>query len=128
MATYRFGIVGLSWITSELANPGSHPVLGTLSRTPTSGIANIPAADVVAGCDITPAARDLFLERWGTTWPKAKVFDDYGQMLREIPLDIVCVATPDHLHAPVVIAAAEAEARAIFCEKPMATAPMMSTP
>jgi predicted dehydrogenase len=122
MTTYRFGIVGLSWITSEPGNPGSHPVLGlAVPHTHLSGITSIPAADVVAGCDISPEARDLFLERWGVRWPEAKVFDDYSQMLREVPLDIVCVATPDDLHTPVVLAAAEAGVKAIFCEKPMAT-------
>ncbi|CAN5857663.1 Gfo/Idh/MocA family oxidoreductase [soil metagenome] len=122
MTTYRFGIIGLSWITSEPANPGSHPVLGTaVPHTHLSGLANIPAANVVAGCDIDSSARQLFLDRWAGTWPDAKVYDDYNAMLQDVPLDIVCVATPDNLHAPVVKAAAAAGVRAIFCEKPMST-------
>jgi predicted dehydrogenase len=120
MTIHRFGIVGLSWITSEPAPPGSNPVLGqSMPHTHLSGLARIPSAQVVAGCDIVPEARDLFLERWSGVWPEAQVYDDYETMLREVDLDVVCVATPDNLHAPVVKAAAEAGVKGIFCEKPM---------
>jgi len=122
MTTYRFGIVGLSWITSEPAAPGSHPVLGmSTPHTHLSGLANIPSANVVAGCDIDANARQPFLDRWAGTWPGATVFDDYREMIRGSMLDVICVATPDDLHTPVVMAAAEGGVRAIFCEKPMAT-------
>ncbi|MGD9711680.1 MAG: Gfo/Idh/MocA family protein [Thermomicrobiales bacterium] len=119
---YRFGIVGLSWITSEPANPGTHPILGSaMPHTHLAGIANLPEAEVIAGCDIDAAARQAFIERWDTTWPGLAVFDDYHRMLDELDLDIVCVATPDNLHAPVVKAAAKAGVKGIFCEKPMST-------
>ncbi len=122
MTTYRVGIVGLSWITADLAGPGTHPVLGNaMPGTHLSGMARIPEVQVVAGCDISEGARNQFIERWGSTWPDLLVFDDYNAMLQDVPLDIVAVATPDHLHAPVVKAAAAAGVRAIFCEKPIST-------
>ena len=122
MTTYRVGIVGLSWITSDPAGPGTHPVLGdAMPGTHLSGMARIPELRVVAGCDISPEARERFVERWSGTWPDLLVFDDYNAMLRDVPLDIVAVATPDHLHAPVVQAAAAAGVKAIFCEKPIST-------
>jgi predicted dehydrogenase len=119
---YRVGIVGLSWITTDPAGPGTHPVLGNaMPGTHLSGMARIPEVQVVAGCDISEAARERFIERWGSTWPDLLVFDDYTTMLQDIPLDIVAVATPDNLHAPVVKAAAAAGVKAIFCEKPIST-------
>ena len=35
--------------------------------------------------------------------------------------DLVSVATPDHVHADITVAAAEGSARAVLCEKPIAT-------
>ena len=122
MTTYRVGIVGLSWITSDPAGPATHPVLGTAQPgTHLSGMANLPNVQVVAGCDIVPEARERFIERWDNTWPGLVAYDDYERMLTEVPLDMVAVATPDHLHAPVVKAAANAGVKAIFCEKPIST-------
>ena len=43
-------------------------------------MAAIPEIDVVAGCDIVPAARERFLERWGERWPGLKVYDDYREI------------------------------------------------
>ena len=122
MTPYRVGIVGLSWITSDPAGAATHPVLGTaMPGTHLSGMANLPNVQVVAGCDISEAARDLFIERWDTIWPGLAVYDDYETMLAEVPLDVVAVATPDHLHGPVVKAAVKAGAKAIFGEKPIST-------
>ena len=42
-------------------------------------------------------------------------------MLSSEDLDIVTVATPEHLHAEPTVLAAESGVRAIFCEKPLAT-------
>lgn len=122
MDTYRVGIVGLSWITNDPAGPGTHPVLGSaMPGTHLSGMARIPSVQVVAGCDIDAAARQRFLERWDATWPELLVFDDYRAMLEDVPLDIVAIATPDHLHGPVLKAAVDAGVKAIFCEKPIST-------
>lgn len=122
MTSYRVGIVGLSWITSDPAEPGTHPVLGdAMPGTHLSGMARIAQVQVVAGCDISEAARDRFLDRWSGTWPDLLVFDDYNAMLQDVPLDIVAIATPDNLHGPVLKAAVDAGVKAIFCEKPIST-------
>lgn len=120
MSAYRVGIVGLSWITSEPARAGSHPVLGNAApHSHLSALAAIPSVTVVAGCDIVPEARDRFVENWNSTWPGVKTYADYKEMLAKENLDIVCVATPDHLHGDVVRLAAESGVHGIFCEKPM---------
>ncbi len=49
-----------------------------------------------------------------------RIYTDYHEMLAKEDLDIVSIATWPHLHAPMVIACAEAGVRAIHCEKPMA--------
>jgi predicted dehydrogenase len=122
MTRYRVGIVGLSWITTDPAGEATHPVLGTaVPGTHLSGMANLANVQVVAGCDIVPAARDRFIDRWDSTWPGLVAYDDYERMLAEVPLDVVAVATPDNLHGPVVKAAAKAGVKAIFCEKPIST-------
>ena len=122
METKTFGIVGLSWITADEQLPGTHRVLGMATpHTHLSAIANIPEATVVAGCDIADGARERFLERWEPVWPGVKVYDDYRQMFEETRPDVVCVATPDNLHLPVVVAALDAGIKGIFCEKPIST-------
>jgi UDP-N-acetylglucosamine 3-dehydrogenase len=52
--------------------------------------------------------------------PSAGVYADYLEMLRVEKPDMVSVCTWPGLHCEMVVAAAEAGARAIHCEKPMA--------
>lgn len=49
-----------------------------------------------------------------------RIYKDYHEMLAKEDLDIVSITTWPHLHAEMVIAAAEAGVKAIHCEKPMA--------
>ena len=117
---YRVGIVGLSWITSEPARSGTHPVLGDAPpHSHLSSLAAIPSAEVVAGCDISVEANDRFLETWSSTWTGLKAYSDYRAMIDAEALDIVCVATPDHQHGDVVRNSAAKGVKGIFCEKPI---------
>lgn len=50
----------------------------------------------------------------------AKAYTDFREMLKDENIDVVFVATPDHLHKDPVIAAAEAE-KHLWIEKPLAT-------
>lgn len=47
------------------------------------------------------------------------VYDDWGKMIDEHELDLVCIATPTIYHAPMTIRALQAGAH-VLCEKPMA--------
>lgn len=47
------------------------------------------------------------------------VYDDWEQMLAEHDLDLVCIATPTVMHAPMVLAAI-AKGAHVLCEKPTA--------
>ncbi len=48
-----------------------------------------------------------------------RTFTDYTQMLAEVRPEVVVVLTPNHEHAPMVLAALEAGAH-VICEKPLA--------
>ncbi len=76
----------------------------------------VPDTQVVAAADIDPDKLDLFCERWSVP----QRYRSYEEMLTQADVDIVSVVTLDNLHGPATIAAAEAGARGIFCEKPMA--------
>ena len=122
MAKYRTALIGLSWIATDPAPPASDPVLGTsIPYSHAAALAAIPEVEVVAGCDIAPAMRTQFLERWQHRWPEAKVYEDYRELLAKEKPDLVTIATPDFLHADPFIQAVEAGAKGIFVEKPLAT-------
>ena len=55
------------------------------------------------------------------TYSKAEVFKDYRVMLDKMgkSIDAVVIATPDHMHAPIAMAAMRA-GKHVYCEKPMA--------
>jgi predicted dehydrogenase len=122
MGNYRAAIVGLSWIAADAAGPASHPVLGTATPySHASAIAATPGVEVVAGCDINPAACEAFKEQWGGRWPGLRTYADYREMLDRERVDVLSVVTPDFLHRDVVIAGVEAGVRGVFCDKPLAT-------
>ncbi len=122
MVSRRIALVGLSWISADAPGSASDPTLGTaIPYSHASAVAAIPDLDLVAGCDISPTARDTFRDRWSGRYPNLKLYDDYAEMLRTERPELVAVVTPDHLHRGVVEAAIAAGVRGIFCEKPIAT-------
>lgn len=111
MAQYRVGIIGTGRIGSEFEDRcEQHPasIAGAFSA--------LRDCQLVAGCN---RGRER-LERFGERWGVSALYHDYREMLAREHLDIVAVATPPGLHRDQVIAAAEAGAKGIFCEKPMA--------
>ena len=72
--------------------------------------------EIVACADIVDKNARAFADRFGAT----DVYEDYNTMLSDADLDMVSVCTWMHLHAEMVISAAEADLKAIHCEKPMA--------
>lgn len=121
MKRFRAAVVGLSWISTDEAGAASHPVLGTaVPYSHLSAMAAVPAVEVVAGCDIVPAAGEAFLQRWRSRWPNITAYTDFRDMLDRESVDLLCVATPDHLHREVVLHAVRTGVKMIFCEKPLA--------
>ncbi|MFZ9856868.1 MAG: Gfo/Idh/MocA family protein [Roseiflexaceae bacterium] len=73
--------------------------------------------EIVALADVVAENAQAFAAIHG---PGANIYTDYNEMLAKENLDIVSISTWPHLHAPMVIDAANAKVRAIHCEKPMA--------
>lgn len=92
--------------------------LGTMGRHHARSYQEIDGVDLVAVCDIDARAAQAAAERHGLE--AGATFVDAERMLREAKLDLVSVATPDHLHVGPVIQAAEAGVH-VLVEKPLAT-------
>jgi predicted dehydrogenase len=95
--TLKAGIIGAGRMgITHLALLGSHP-----------------SVKVVAISDDSPLmSRALSRYR-----PDIRLFDDYTKMLQTVELDIVLIATPPHLHTPMIDAALDTKL-SIFVEKP----------
>ncbi len=58
---------------------------------------------------------ESFAERWG--WEEAQT--DWQSVVARKDIDVVDIGAPNHLHAPIAIAAAQA-GKIVLCEKPLA--------
>ncbi len=117
----RAGLIGLSWIATDFAGVPSDAALGTAPPySHASAINAVGGVDVVVGCDLDEAARTQFVERWGERWPGLRATASVDDLLTE-DLDLVVVATPDHLHGRFIRQAIEAGVRTVFSEKPFTT-------
>jgi len=75
-----------------------------------------PFVDLVGIADLNEARAKEMAHKYGV----AKTWSDYRQMIDEVQLDIVSVATPDFLHKQVVLDCA-AKKLNILLEKPVST-------
>lgn len=100
MARYRVGVIGC----------------GRISRFHVHGYQQVPQVAVVTGAEPEPTIRAGFGQEFGIT----ALYADYHEMLAKERPEIVSICTWPPLHAEMAIAAAEAGAKAIICEKPMA--------
>ena len=78
-------------------------------------LAACPDLRLVAVASATPASAAAFAATYG-----GRPCDDWRRLLEDAAVDVILVATPHHMHAPVAIGAAEA-GKHVFVEKPMAT-------
>jgi UDP-N-acetylglucosamine 3-dehydrogenase len=111
MTTFRVGIIGCGrpWKTPGATGAG-------MAHEHAQGYKASPDAAIVALADINLDNARAFQDEHGGE----RIYRDYQEMLAQEALDIVSISTWPHLHAEMVIAAAEAGVRAIHCEKPMA--------
>ncbi len=97
METLRVGIVGLG-----------------LAATPhLKGYQSHPRAEVTAICDLDEARALRFAEEHGIE----EVYTDFTDFLEGAEIDIVDIATPTFLHAPMALQAVKA-GKHVHCEKP----------
>lgn len=71
-------------------------------------------ASPVAVCDVYRPR----LEAAGKATGGAKMYDEHEALLADSSVDVVCIATPDRLHAPQTIDALAA-GKDVYCEKPL---------
>jgi predicted dehydrogenase len=80
-----------------------------------SNLRRLETENIVALCDVDPA----YVAETVAAYPKAKFYVDYREMLdKQKDIDAVMIATPDHTHA-VIAVAAMAEGKHVYCEKPL---------
>ena len=119
---YRAAIVGLTGIgAARPAEDDRLPIHAAMPRSHAAAYHRHPQTEVVAVCDLREEALADFRSRWGDIWPEIRIYTDYREMLEAEEPDLVSVATSDHVHADITVAAAEGSARAVLCEKPIAT-------
>jgi predicted dehydrogenase len=91
---------------------------GNKGRSDLAAVAASERVEVSALCNVDASKKHL---GWAVEeFPKAEVFRDYRRLLDKPDLfDAVIVATPDHMHAPIALAAMQL-GKHVFCEKPLA--------
>ncbi|HYW47967.1 MAG TPA: Gfo/Idh/MocA family oxidoreductase, partial [Bryobacteraceae bacterium] len=72
----------------------------------------------VAACDVAKSRLDQFAAKVGG---KIDTYSDYRKLLENKDVEAVYIATPDHWHSPIMIAACEA-GKDVYCEKPVSNA------
>ncbi|HVX15488.1 MAG TPA: Gfo/Idh/MocA family oxidoreductase [Pirellulales bacterium] len=70
---------------------------------------------LVAVCDVHRGRAERLCRE---SWSGAAVHEHYQELLDRDDLEGVIVATPDHWHAPITLAALE-KGKAVYCEKPL---------
>ena len=96
----RWGVAGCGWVARDFVLPA----LGAARN-----------CEVVALLDPNPEA----LRDAGLQFPDAEAYSDGDAFFAAPGVEAVYVATPNHLHRPLVEAAAQA-GKHVLCEKPMA--------
>lgn len=97
MKKFRVGIIGCGAIFGVHAYP----------------LHTIENVEVKAVCDIKPPAREAAARLFN-----CDAHEDYRELIQRTDIDVVHVLTPHYLHAPMVIAAANA-GKHVLSEKPM---------
>jgi predicted dehydrogenase len=102
----RVAIIGTNFMGKAHANAWLQaPRFFPLARTPVLQVA----------CSRNAASLQDFAQRWG--WRHTET--DWRKVVARADVDVVDISLPQHLHAEVALAAAQA-GKHIFCEKPMA--------
>ncbi len=102
--------------TSQAAPSGKLGIAGIgVGGMGGGNLSQLETESIVALCDVDHVyAAPIFKK-----YPNAKVYKDYREMLdKQKDVDAVLVATPDHTHAVISIAAMKA-GRHVYCQKPL---------
>ena len=75
-----------------------------------------PGVQGVAVCDVQAALRENYRKALNLT--EKESFADFRELLARPDIDTVAIATPDHWHVPISVAAMKA-GKDVYCEKPL---------
>ena len=80
-----------------------------------ANLKNLESENIVALCDVDPNYAAPTIQRYSS----AKFYTDYREMLdKQKDIDGVVIATPDHTHAVITMAAIRA-GKHVYCQKPL---------
>ena len=123
-----FVSTGVSGVAAATTGLGTRSVLGANNRIRMASIGvggmgrsnlrdflKMPEVDMVAVCDTWEQNRNRAVEM---TDGKAEAYKDFREVLDRKDIDAVIIATPDHWHVPIAIAACDA-GKDMYVEKPL---------
>jgi predicted dehydrogenase len=95
-----------------------HAVIGTGGQGTNhcKSFSRVPGCDIVAVCDVDPERRGR-AARILPNPEKVAQYEDYRKILEDSSINTVSIATPDHWHTPVAMAAILA-GKHVYVEKP----------
>jgi len=100
--------------------------VGKQARGLSSRFSKLQGARIVAGCDVDKKKLAFFAEHVSSQMhthqnrsANIAVYEDYEELLSNKNADAIVVATPDHWHAIMSIAAMKS-GKDVYCEKPLA--------
>lgn len=100
--------------------------MGTQMRGHVNNFLNRDDVQVVAVCDVDTTRREsaktqidaTYTAKTGTTYAGCASYNDFREVIARKDIDVVVIATPDHWHAYIAIAAVKA-GKDVYCEKPL---------
>ena len=107
---------GSSLSAQNAQSPGKLRIAGIgVSGMGAGNLQNMSAESIVALCDVDHARSAAVFQRY----PAARKWKDYREMLaKQDDIDAVMIATPDHTHAAIAMAALKA-GKHVYCQKPL---------
>jgi len=100
--------------------------MGTMMRGHIGSYLPREDVQIVAVCDVDTTRReaakkridDAYSDQAGSTYKGCASYNDFRELLARKDIDAVVIATPDHWHAYIAIAAVRA-GKDVYCEKPL---------
>ena len=100
--------------------------MGTQNRGLMSGFLDRKETQTLAVCDVDSTRRanakkmveDKYAKQTGSDYKGCAAYNDFRELIARKDIDAVVIATPDHWHALIAIAAARG-GKDIYCEKPL---------
>src|SRR3954469_1020937 len=88
---------------------------GGMGTSDTNTAITVPGVKLIAACDLYDGRLEDAKKKWGSDIYTTR---DYREILERKDIDAVIIATPDHWHKDISIAAMN-KGKSVYCEKPM---------